>query len=240
MSDRFDDITSVRLRWCTWSEIRPIIMKKTWHLTEERANSSRAFLLMIVRICLLSNLGVELEVYWQYRILTSVSTLSKLTVISTRVLISALHPYQLPGMFAYSFQSGFWYFIHYCPQTKIAKVMFLHVSVCPQGVVSQHALQVVSQHALQVSRGISRPTPRGKLRGLPRGGSPGPHLGGLHAHTQEVSRPTPGGSPGPHLGGVSRPTPRGVYPSMHWGRPPADGYCRGQYASYWNAFLFNY
>ena len=105
MSDKLDDITSVRLRWCTWSEIRPIIMKKTWHLTEERANSSRAFLLMIVRICLLSNLGVELEVYW---ILTCVSTLSKLTFISTKVLISALHPYLLPAMFAYLFQSGFW------------------------------------------------------------------------------------------------------------------------------------
>ena len=36
----------------------------------------------------------------------------------------------------------------------------------------------------------------------------------------------------------------GVYTSMHWGRHPpgrhpslADGYCSGQYASYWNAFL---
>ena len=80
-------------------------------------------------------------------------------------------------------------------------------------MVSQNALQVVSQHALQVSRGrspdphpgrklrglawggVSRPTPRGRLRGLAGGGSPGPHLGGLQAHTR--------GSPGPHLGGVS-------------------------------------
>ena len=32
----------------------------------------------------------------------------------------------------------------------------------------------------------------------------------------------------------------GLYPSMHWGRPPPrrDGYCCGRYASYWNAFLF--
>ena len=48
----------------------------------------------------------------------------------------------------------------------------------------------------------------------------------------------------------------GVYPSMHWGRPPGqthkpplpgqtppwtdtpDGPCSGRYASYWNAFLF--
>ena len=45
----------------------------------------------------------------------------------------------------------------------------------------------------------------------------------------------------------------GVYPSMHWADtpwktpwadtpqadiPPPDGYCRGEYTSYWNAFLF--
>ena len=60
-------------------------------------------------------------------------------------------------------------------RNEVAKVMFLQVSVCPQGgggilaclaggipaclaargVLSQHALQVVSQHALQqVSRGV--------------------------------------------------------------------------------------
>ena len=37
-----------------------------------------------------------------------------------------------------------------------------------------------------------------------KGGSWGVWLGGLQAHTW----------------GVSRPTPREVYPSMHWGRPP--------------------
>ena len=111
------------------------------------------------------------------------------------------------------------------------------------------------------------PHPGGKLRGLAWGGLqahtqggswgvwPG---GGLQAHTQGgswgvwpggVSRPTPrGGSWGVWPGGVSRPIPKGVsrhtptggYPSMHWGRhpPPADGYCCGRYASYWNAFLF--
>ena len=82
-------------------------------------------------------------------------------------------------------------------------------------------------------QGVSRPTPRGKLKGLARGspgphlGSPGPHPGCLQAHTQ---------------GGVSRPTPREcVYPSMHWGRHhhPLDGYGHRQYASYWNAFLFD-
>ena len=44
----------------------------------------------------------------------------------------------------------------------------------PEGVVSQHALQV------------SRPTPRGEVVGSGQG----------------VSRPTPRGSPGPHPGGV--------------------------------------
>ena len=41
--------------------------------------------------------------------------------------------------------------------------------------------------------GISRPTSRGEVEGSGLGGSPGPHLGGLQAHTWGVSRPTPGG-----------------------------------------------
>ena len=83
----------------------------------------------------------------------------------------------------------------YRPQTKFAMVMFLHVSVCPQGV------GVVSQHVSQVSRptpreevegsglwGVSRPTPRGKLRGLSWGVSR-PTLGeGFQAHSQGVSQ----------------------------------------------------
>ena len=85
-----------------------------------------------------------------------------------------------------------------------------------RGVVSQHALQVVSQHSLQVSRGVSRPTPRGEVEGSGQGGSPGPHLGG-------ISRPTPGGV---------------CIPACTEADPPVDGYCRGRYASYWNAFLF--
>ena len=86
---------------------------------------------------------------------------------------------------------------------------------------------VVSQHALQVSRGeVSRPTPRGEVEG---------------SGWEGVSRPTPkGGSPSPHRGGVSRPTPGGGV-SQHALRQtsPVDGYCRGRYASYWNAFLLN-
>ena len=101
---------------------------------------------------------------------------------------------------------------------------------------------VVSQHALQVSRGYPIMPCR----------SPGPHPGGnLRGLAWGVSRSTPRwrGSPGPHpgvvlqvpiQGGVSRPTPRGTGVSQHalTPPPPADGYCCGRYASYWNAFLF--
>ena len=98
----------------------------------------------------------------------------------------------------------------YHPQTKFAKVMFLHMSVCPQ-----QEGWYPSMHCRSPG-----PHPGGRLRGLAWGG-------GLQAHTQGklrglalgVSRSTPrgevegsglGGSPDPHLGGVSRPTPRGL------------------------------
>ena len=62
-----------------------------------------------------------------------------------------------------------------------------------------------------------------------QGGCPGPGLGGC---------PGPGRVPRPRPGGMSRPR-RCV--SNHALRqtppPPADGYCCGRYASYWNAFL---
>ena len=109
--------------------------------------------------------------------------------------------------------------------------MFLHVSVCPQGVVS-------------------RPIPGGGGGwGVWLGGSPGPYpggvggsdLGGLQAHTQgevggsgrEGGFPGPGlggpgsgpgGCPGPGSGGAPGP---GVcvcvcmYPSMHMETPPS-------------------
>ena len=85
-----------------------------------------------------------------------------------------------------------------------------------------------------------RPTPGGVSRPTPRGG--------LQVHTQGVSRPTTRGSPGPHLGGSPGPHLGGP-PGPHLGgvsqhalrqTPPMDGYCRGQYASYWNAFLLRF
>ena len=102
-------------------------------------------------------------------------------------------------------------FVYYHPQRSWGKVMFLHMSVILFRGVSQHALQV------------SRPTPRGGGWGVWLVGVPGPHLGGLQAHTQ---------------GGLQAHT-QGCIPAYTEAHlPPADGYCWGQYASYWNAFLY--
>ena len=93
--------------------------------------------------------------------------------------------------------------------------------------------------------GIPRPTTKGEVEGIWPGGSPGPHLRG------KLRRIWPGGSPGPHLrgklrriwpGGLQAHTQGGLLPGGCllqgvW-RPPHDGYCCRQYASYWNAFLF--
>ena len=74
-----------------------------------------------------------------------------------------------------------------------------------QGAVSQHALQVVSQHALQQGVGVSRPTPRGEveesgqggLQANPQGGVSSSTPGGLYTHTQ-------GGLQAHTQGGVSQ------------------------------------
>ena len=105
-------------------------------------------------------------------------------------------------------------------------------------MVSQHALQVVSQHALQFSRGGGIPTCLAGLQAHTQGKVEGSGQGGFQFHTQGqvegsglgVSRPTlVGGSLGPHLGGI---------PACTEAEPPTvDGYCCGQYASYWNVFL---
>ena len=100
---------------------------------------------------------------------------------------------------------------------------------------------VVSEHALQVSR----PTPKGKFRGIWLGGSPGPHPRGKLRGIW--SRPTAKGeiegdlvqahSQGGSLGGSGWgvPAPRGCLGGGAYFR---DSYCCGQYASYWNAFLY--
>ena len=154
------------------------------------------------------------------------------------------------------------YRFYYRPQTKFAKVMFLHVSVShyvfrgrvsrptPGGVVSGPHPEV------------SRPTPRGIQAHTQEGlkahtqGSPGPHLGGSQGshpggspgpHPGRVSPgPHPVGSPGPHPGGLQAHTQEGLQAHTPGGSPgpactgadPPDGHCCGRYASYWNAFLF--
>ena len=88
---------------------------------------------------------------------------------------------------------------YYRPQTKFAKVRFLHVSVSH----SVHTGGWYPSMPCSRSRGgvypsmpcrFPGPHPRGSLRGLShtRGGSPCPHPGG-------VSRPTPGGFSRPPL-----------------------------------------
>ena len=111
----------------------------------------------------------------------------------------------------------------YRPQTKFAKVMFLHVSVilsggggaaipaCIAGGIPalQQVSRGVSQHALQVSR----PTPRGKVEGDLAGGVSRPKTKGEVEGDLAggVSRPTPNGEVAGDLArGVSRPTPGGA------------------------------
>ena len=110
------------------------------------------------------------------------------------------------------------------------------------GIQSNSEIVTFSWYPSMPCRSLG-PHPERRLRGLARGGSPGPYPGGtLRGLARGVFRPTPGGVWGPHPGvsrptpgglqshtrGVSRPTPRGspgplprgVYPSMHWGRHP--------------------
>ena len=104
--------------------------------------------------------------------------------------------------------------------------------------------------------GCLGPDPRGRLGGLARGvcvqahtqqGGQDQHLGGCPGpHPAGWPRPTPGGCLGPdprgRLGGLARgvcvQAQGGVSQHALGQTPlPADGYCCGWYASYWNAFL---
>ena len=82
--------------------------------------------------------------------------------------------------------------------------------------------------------GSPGPNPGGRLGDLPGGGAPGPYPGGrLGDLARGVSRPRIGGGVQAQ-GGVSQHAPRQTSP------PPADSYCCGWYASYWNAFLISW
>ena len=109
--------------------------------------------------------------------------------------------------------------------------------------------------------GVSRPRLRGEVAGSARGlsrprpmGGPGPRPRGRGCSgpgSEEKSGVCPGGVQAQAHGGVSRPRPRGrgcsgqgcvCIPACTEADtpfpPPADSYCCGWYASYWNAFLF--
>ena len=116
------------------------------------------------------------------------------------------------------------------------KVIFLHLSVIlfTGGVVSQHALQQVSWGGYPSMPCRWYPSmPYRWYPSMPCSRSPGGG-GVLQVHTQgegglQVHR------------GVSRPTPGGCIPACtEADTPPKDGYCRGRYASYWNAFLYHW
>ena len=101
----------------------------------------------------------------------------------------------------------------YRPQTKFAKVMFLHMSVSHSvhrgrwypTMPCSRSPGGVSLHALQVSRSTSK----GELEGSGLGGSPGPHPGGIWGVW-------PGGSLGPHPGGIPACTEADPPTSWQW------------------------
>ena len=94
----------------------------------------------------------------------------------------------------------------YHPQMKFAKVMFLHMSVCPQmGSGIPVCLAGLGRGGVCPSIPCRFPGPHleGSMRGLAGGvlqaqtrWFPGPNLGGLQSHTQGVSRPIPRGGVG--------------------------------------------
>ena len=108
-------------------------------------------------------------------------------------------------------QKSRWFTSVVTVNNEVAKVMFLQVSVCPQGGWYP---------SIPCRWYPSMPCIRS-----PRGGF---WSGGVWSGGGVCSR---GGVCS--LGGVC--SRRSWYPSIH---PWKDGYCCGQYASHWNAFLF--
>ena len=71
----------------------------------------------------------------------------------------------------------------------------------------------------------------------PRGVSPGPHPRGKLRGIR--SRPTPKGKIEGDQIQAHRPTSKGEVEGDLFQDPPPNSYCRGQYASYWNALLLH-
>ena len=109
--------------------------------------------------------------------------------------------------------------------TRVAKVMFLHLSVCPQGGGS------VSVHARIPSLGPDPLRDHSLWEQMPpRTRPPRTRHPPLEQAPPEQT-PTGTGTPGSRRPSLSRHPPWTSPP------PPVDGYCCGWYASYWNAFL---
>ena len=92
----------------------------------------------------------------------------------------------------------------YRPLRSWGKVMFLHVSV----------ILFTREWYPSMPCRFPGSHPGEKLKGPARRGSPGPHRGG------GISRPTPGGHLQAHTWDDLQAHTQGVYPNMHWGRPP--------------------
>ena len=132
-------------------------------------------------------------------------------------------------------------------RNKVAKVMFLHVCVCPQRGVPGQVPPKDQVHPPPGTRytplGPGTPPPWDQVH-LPGPGTPPqdqvhpPGLGTPPSRpgTPPETRYTPQDQvhpPGTKYTPRTRYIPRDqVHPP-----PPADGYCCGRYASYWNAFL---
>ena len=109
---------------------------------------------------------------------------------------------------------------YYHPQNEVLGQGNIFTPVCHSvhrgGVVSEHALQVVSQHALQRGCAIPACLAAGGCacsKGGTWSGGVCSQGEGWFALGEVCSQGVPGGD-------------------------PLDGYCCGQYAFYWNAFLF--
>ena len=105
---------------------------------------------------------------------------------------------------------------------EVAKVMFLHVCVCPQWGGEWEYLDRYPLGTRYTPPGPGTPP---RTRYIPLG--PGTPPGTRYTPRDQVHPPDQVHLPGP-----------GTPPGTRYTPPPGDGYCSGRYASYWNAFLF--
>ena len=107
-------------------------------------------------------------------------------------------------------------------RNEVAKVMFLHLSVCQQGEGS------APLHAGISPLSEADTTPR--HTSSPRQIAPWPEADTPHGQTPPGQRQTPPRETSPLV--------RGRHPPVRGRHPRADGYCCGRCVSYWNAFSF--